>query len=52
MILLEDARDEDFRRVTITACEVSNDLSFAKVYFTTFDDRVKVEKDLNNVCSI
>ncbi|MGM9877978.1 MAG: 30S ribosome-binding factor RbfA [Bacilli bacterium] len=48
MILLEDARDEDFKRVTITACDVSNDLSFAKVYFTTFDDREKVEKDLNN----
>lgn len=48
MILLEDARDEDFKRVTITACEVSNDLSFAKVYFTTFDNREKVEKDLNN----
>jgi len=48
MILLEDARDEDFKRITITACEVSNDLSYAKVYFTTFDDRAKVEKDLNN----
>lgn len=47
-ILLEDARDEDFKHVTITACEVSNDLSFAKVYFTTLDDRDKVLKDLNN----
>ncbi len=47
-ILLEDARDEDFKSVTITACEVSNDLSFARVYFTTFDDKNKVEKDLNN----
>ncbi|UKI57945.1 MAG: ribosome-binding factor A [Clostridium sp.] len=32
-ILLLDAKDEDFKHVTITACEVTNDLSFAKVYF-------------------
>ena len=48
LILLEDARDKDFKNVTITACEVTNDLSYAKVYFTTFDDREKVLKDLNN----
>lgn len=47
-ILLEDARDEDFKHVTITACDVSSDLSFAKVYFTTTDNKEKVEKDLNN----
>ena len=47
-ILLLDAKDEDFKNVTITAVEVSNDLSFAKVYFTTLDDREKVEHDLNN----
>ena len=47
-ILLEDAKDEDFKHVTITACDVSNDLSFCKVYFTTTDDRDKVTHDLNN----
>ncbi len=47
-ILLEDAKDEDFKHVTITACDVSNDLSFCKVYFTTTDDREKVTHDLNN----
>lgn len=47
-ILLLDAKDEDFKHVVITACEVSNDLSFAKVYFTTIDDREKVTSDLNN----
>ena len=47
-ILLLDAKDEDFKRVTITAVNVSNDLSFAKVYFTTLDDRDHVTKDLNN----
>ena len=47
-ILLLEAKDEDFKRVTITACEVTNDLSFAKIYFTTFDDKEKVLHDLNN----
>ena len=47
-IIANESRDELLKTVTITACEVTNDLSFAKVYFTTTDDRVKVEKDLNN----
>lgn len=48
-ILLTEAKDEDFKHVTITDCDVTNDLSFAKIYFTTTDkDRNKVEKDLNN----
>ena len=47
-ILLLEAKDEDFKHVTITDCEVTNDLSFAKIYFTTTDDREKVTKDLNN----
>ena len=47
-ILLLEAKDEDFKHVTITDCEVTNDLSFAMIYFTTTDDREKVTKDLNN----
>lgn len=47
-ILLLEAKDEDFKHVTITDCDVTNDLSFAKIYFTTTDDRKNVEKDLNN----
>src|SRR5574344_303240 len=48
-ILLTEAKDEDFKHVTITDCDVTNDLSFAKIYFTTTDkDRNKVEKELNN----
>ena len=47
-ILLLEAKDVDFKNVTITAVDVSNDLSFAKVYFTTTDDREHVEHDLNN----
>lgn len=47
-ILLLEAKDEDFKHVTITDCDVTNDLSFAKIYFITTDDREKVTKDLNN----
>lgn len=47
--LLTEAKDVDFKNVTITAVEVTNDLSFAKVYFTTLDeDRNHVLHDLNN----
>lgn len=49
LILLMEAKDKDFKNVTITSCEVPNDLETAKVYFTTLDnDKEKVEKDLNN----
>ena len=47
-ILLLEAKDEDFKNVTITDVEVTNDLSNEKIYFTTTDNREKVEKDLNN----
>ena len=47
-IIFLEAKDEDFKNVTITAVDVSNDLSYAKVYFTTTDNREKVEHDLNN----
>ena len=47
-IMLFEAKDKDFKNVVITDVDVSNDLSYAKVYFTTIDDREKVLKDLNN----
>ena len=47
-ILLTEAKDKDFKNVVITDVDVSNDLSYAKVYFTTTDDREKVSRDLNN----
>lgn len=49
-IILNESRDEDFKFVTITYVKVTNDLSFAKVYFTTLNEenKEKVEKDLNN----
>ena len=46
-IILFEAKDEDFKNVVITDVEVSNDLSYAKVYFTTVDNREKVSHDLN-----
>jgi len=47
-ILHEEAKDKDFKNVTITDCDVTNDLSSAKIYFTTTDeDKKHVEKDLN-----
>ena len=39
--------DNTLKSVTITGCEVTNDLSFAKVYFTSFIDRVKILEDLS-----
>ncbi len=47
-ILFLEAKDVDFKNVVITGVDVSNDLSYAKVYFTTIDDREHVTKDLNN----
>ena len=47
-ILLLEAKDKDFKNVTITDVDVTNDLSFAKIYFTTLDNKEKIEKDLNN----
>ena len=52
-ILLTEVNDEDLKNVTITYATVTNDLSFAKVYFTTLNDekRDKVVKDMNNASS-
>lgn len=40
-ILMEEVKDEDIKFVTLTDCRVTNDLSFAKVYFTVLDDTKK-----------
>ena len=37
MILMEEVRDEDLKLVTITGCDITNDLSYAKVYFTVLE---------------
>src|SRR5574344_2696631 len=49
-IIFDDAKDELLKSITITACEVTNDLSFCKVYFTSLIDMdsKKIEKELND----
>ena len=47
-IIHEQVKDEDVEFVTITDVKITNDLSFAKIYFTTLDDdRDKITKALN-----
>lgn len=48
-IIANESRDELLKTVTITACDVANDLSFAKVYFTSISNLSKeeLEKELN-----
>ena len=33
-IMILEARDETLKHVTLTGCEVTNDLSYAKIYYT------------------
>ena len=37
-ILATEVKNNDIKFVTITDCKITNDLSFAKVYFTVLDD--------------
>ena len=48
-ILSNDARDKIMHTVTITGCDVSNDLSYAKVYFTSTlsIDTKELERELD-----
>ena len=41
MILMKEIKDDDIKFVTITGVEVTNDLSFAKVYYTVLDESKK-----------
>lgn len=51
-IIHDDIKDNDINMVTITDARITNDLSFAKIYFTTLDDdRSKVLKALNKASS-
>lgn len=47
-ILAKDSRDELLKTVTITGCTVSNDLGYAKVYFTSTSNLTnkEMEKEL------
>lgn len=42
-ILANDIKDNHIKFVTITGCKVTNDLSFAKVYFTILNEQYKDE---------
>lgn len=48
-VINEEVRDDDIKFVTITAVDISSDLSYAKVYFTNLIDseREKTKKALN-----
>ena len=47
-IIHDEIKDRNVKMVTITDVKITNDLSFAKVYFTTLDsDRKKVLDTLN-----
>ena len=52
-IIAMESRDELLKTVTITACDVANDLSFAKVYFTSISDlsNEQMEKEMNEAAS-
>ena len=41
VILMKEVKDEDLKFVTITGCDISNDYSFCKVYFTVLDQTKK-----------
>ncbi len=49
-IMANEANDVLLKKITITGCEVTNDLSYCKIYFTCIDDELKqdyLEKELN-----
>ena len=51
-IIHSDVKNNDVKFVTITDVKITNDLSFAKVYFTSLDDdRKKVTEALNKASS-
>ncbi|MEG2448075.1 MAG: 30S ribosome-binding factor RbfA [Bacilli bacterium] len=52
-ILMEEIKDEDIHFVTVTDCDITNDLSFCKVYVTVLDSdkRDKTIEALNGAAS-
>lgn len=51
-ILYKEVKNPDLKFVTITGCEITNDLSFCKVYFTVLGKDVnEIKKELNNAAS-
>lgn len=52
-ILQTEIKDEDIKFVTVTDCDITNDLSFCKVYVTVLDESKKETtlKALNGAAS-
>lgn len=52
-IIANEASDSLLKSITITGCEVNNDLSIAKVFFTSILDMPKenLEKEMNEAAS-
>lgn len=52
-ILSTEVKDKNIHFITITGCKITNDLSFAKVYFTVLDENQKedVSKALKKASS-
>lgn len=42
-IIQNEIKDPNIKFVTITGCDITNDLSFTKVYYTVLDDSKKKE---------
>ena len=42
-ILQNEVKDPVIKFVTVTGCEITNDLSYAKVYVTVLDDDKKID---------
>ena len=47
-IIANEVKNPDIKFVTITAVDTTNDLSYAKVYFTTLNDKVETLKGLKS----
>lgn len=52
-IILEEVKNPKIKFVTITGCDVTNDLSYAKVSFLTLnkEEKEEVEKALNSAAN-
>ena len=52
-IIINDVNDEILKSITITGCDVTNYLSFCKVYFTSILDMEQkaLEKEVNEASS-
>lgn len=47
-IIANEVKNPNVKFVTITACDVTNDLSYSKVYFTTLDNIEETLKGLKS----